>query len=98
MNPIAAMKQSWRLTKGNSLRIFVFVFVVFVIIGLISLVASLVLGTVFAAFGGAIATIGTSAVGGLTGAISGGLFLLILAAIHRQLSGSGEQSMVDTFE
>lgn len=98
MNPITAMKQSWQLTKGNSLRIFAFIFVIFVILGLISLVATLVLGTVFAALGETVASIGTSAVSGLTGAVSGGLFLLILAAIHRQLSGSGEKSMVDTFE
>lgn len=98
LNPISAMKLSWQLTKGNSLMIFIFVVVIFVVLGLISLVVSLVFGTVFAAFGSTIANIGVSAIGGITGAVSGALYMLILAAIHRQLSGPSARDMSETFD
>lgn len=97
-NPIAAMKRSWRLTKGNSLRIFVFLLVLLVVLTLIALVASLVLGLVFALFGEPVASIGTGLVSALAGAITGGIFLLALAAIQRQLTGTSASDATEAFE
>jgi len=96
-NPIAAIKRSWTMTKGNSLRIFLFLFVLFVVAGLAVLVVNMVLTTVFAIFGGTIAMIGGGFVTSLTSAVMGGLILVVTAAIHRQLSGPGEVE-AETFE
>ena len=95
MNPITALKRSWDLTKGNSLRIFAFLVVLFVVAILLTLVVSLVLATVFSIFGGTVATIGVALVDALVGAALGGLLLVVLASMHRQLSGSGS---TDVFE
>ncbi len=98
LNPIAAMKRSWALSKGNSLLIFIFLLVLFIVIGLISLLVSLVLTTVLAAFGGQIATIGTALISSLTSAALGGLFLVVLAAIHRQLSAPADRQDIEAFD
>lgn len=98
LHPIKIMKRSWALTKGNSLMIFIFIFVLVIVVGLVSLVATLVLGTLFAAMGEPVATIGNALVDSLSSAIVGGLLLTVLAAIHRQLTPEAEQAVIDTFE
>lgn len=98
LNPIAAMKRSWVLSKGNSVVICVFLLILFVVIGLISLLATLVLTTVFAAFGDPVAGIGTALVSSLTNAAIGGIFLVVLAAIHRQLSSPADRKDLEAFD
>lgn len=98
LNPISVMRRSWKLTKGNSLLIFVFLFVLIVVVGLVSLVASLVLTTVFAAFGEPVASIGAGFISSLSSAIVGGLFLCVLAAIHRQLTPGASQADIEAFD
>ena len=97
MNPINAIKKSWALTKGNSLRIFGFLVVLFLVAGLAILVATMVLTTVFAVFGEPVASMGAGFVSSLAGAVMGGLMLVVTASIHSQLSGSIEEE-VETFE
>ena len=95
LNPITALKRSWALTKGNSLMIFAFLLVLLLTVGLVALVVSLVLGTVFAIFGTTIANIGNGLVNALVSAVMGGLVLVVLASIHRQLTGTKD---VEAFE
>lgn len=96
-NPITAIKRSWQLTKGNSVRIFIFLVVLLLVISLISLIASMAFGVVFALIGGSAATIGTALISSVTSSIMGAIFLCVLAAIHRQLTGDAVTAQ-NTFE
>lgn len=98
LNPISVMKRSWALTKGNSLLIFVFLFVLLIVVGLVSLVVTLVLTTILAAFGEPVASIGAGFVSSLSSAIVGGLFLCVVAAIHRQLAPGASKADLETFD
>jgi hypothetical protein len=97
LNPFSIIARSWRLTKGNTLRIFVFLFLLFIVITIITVIVTLVFTLVFTAMGEEVARIGTGFVGALANAVTGGIFLVVLAAIHRQLSGGGEEA-ARTFE
>ncbi len=97
MNPIKALARSWRLTKGNSLRLFALYMLLIIAV----LVLSLVAGLVFALFGVLGETVGllAAAIGG--GLISMGyttVMLAVLAAVHRQLSGGSAEAARETFE
>ncbi len=99
LNPLAALKRSWQLAKGNSLRIFVFyllltlaylvimVVVTVVIMGLLP--AATKPGPLTLLFGGVVT--------GLIGAVAGVLFTAVLAAIHRQLAGADTGNLGVTF-
>ena len=87
-NPVAALKRSWLLTEGNSLRIGLF----YLLVGL----AFLVVTSVIVAVAGIIAAlIGGAQAGAIAGAvISSALnalmalyFVAMVAATHRQLAG-----------
>lgn len=97
-NPIEALKHSWQLTKGNSLRIFFFMLVLIGVLTLISIVASMIFGVIFALFGGTVAAFGNGIVAAIAAAITGSVVLLALAAIHRQLSGVTAPKEIDAFE
>lgn len=86
LNPVAAMRRSWSMTKGSSLRLllfFILLAVAFLVISsVVSLLATLVLAFAsaeLATFGMAVIEAGTNAVAVVVGAC-------VLAAIHRQLS------------
>lgn len=87
-NPITALGRSWRLTKGNTLRIFAFLFLLVIAYAVVGGVGSMILGLPFALMGAQAALIGQTIVGGLFNAVFVTLFLAVLAAIHRQLTGS----------
>ena len=97
MNPITALARSWKLTKGNSLRLFA----LYVLLVIAVLVLSLVLGMVFALFGVLGETIGllaTAIGGGLVSMAFTTIMLAVLAAVHRQLTGGTAQGTAETFE
>ncbi len=97
-NPIAALGRSWRLTKGNSLRIFLFLFLLFLALGVIGLVVTGIVGLVFALGGPETAVIGQAIVSSLINAIFYVIFLGLLAAIYRQLAGTSAAGVSETFE
>lgn len=97
-NPIAALTRSWRLTKGNSFRIATFILLLFVTIGIVTTLASMVLGLVFALFDQGVADIGNAAVASLVNTVLGVIFVLVLAAVHGQLAGPSSQQLASTFE
>ncbi len=97
-NPLTALTRSWRLTKGNSFRIATFILLLFITIGIVSALFSMVLGLVFALFDPNIANIGNSLVASLVNTVVGVVFLLVLAAIHGQLAGPSDQQLTSTFE
>lgn len=85
-NPIEAMRASWRLTKGNSLRIFVFLFALVFVAMVLGLVAFMVIGLILAALGTRVQMIGTAALIALIFASYSAVSVAVIAAIHRQLS------------
>lgn len=97
-NPIAALKRSWQLTKGNSLRILLFLFLLMFTIGIIATLVSAVLTLILSALGEPVATIGTNVVSGLVNALVTVIFLVVTVAIHRQLAGPSSEALAETFE
>ena len=97
-NPLTALGRSWRLTKGNSVRLFFFMVLLLIAIVVIGGVVSMVVGLVFALFGATAALIGQAIVSGLLNAIWVVLFLAVLAAIHHQLAGPSTKTVRETFE
>jgi hypothetical protein len=97
-NPVTAITRSWRLTKGNSLRIFAFLVLLFAVIVIIGALVQGVLTVVFSAIGGEVARIGIGAVSALVNAVMTVIFLVVLAAIHRQLAGATPERLAETFE
>jgi hypothetical protein len=97
-NPITALRQSWRLTKGNSFRIVAFMLLLFFTIGIIAALVSGILGLVFSALGGQIADIGNGLVSAAVNSFIGVIFLVVIAAVHRQLAGQSPEGLAQTFE
>lgn len=97
-NPIGAIGRSWQLTKGNSLRILLFIALLMLVIVIISALVGGIVGLVLAAVGGSVATIGNAIVGAVLNAILTVVFLVVTVAIHRQLSGGTPEGLAQTFE
>ncbi|RGP39867.1 hypothetical protein BPTFM16_00142 [Altererythrobacter insulae] len=99
LNPIAAIRRSWSLIKGNTR--YVAAFMVLLVIAL--LVLSLVVGMVFGVIGalvpsGTVALWVTALFDSLVGAIGSTVFLAIYAAIHRQLTNGTPDRISETFD
>jgi hypothetical protein len=97
-NPLTALGRSWRLTKGNSVRIFLFVFLLFVAVAVVGGVFSMVVGLVLALGGAETALIGQAVISGLVNAVFYVIFLGVLAAIYRQLAGASTEDVRETFD
>lgn len=97
-NPLQALMRSWRLTKGNSIRIALFLLLLFFTIGIIAALVSGLLGVVFAAFGSEIALLGNGVVSALVNSGIAVIFLVVIASIHRQLAGLSPEGLAATFE
>ncbi|MFM7404276.1 MAG: glycerophosphoryl diester phosphodiesterase membrane domain-containing protein [Erythrobacter sp.] len=97
-NPITALLRSWRLTKGNSFRILLFLALLLFTIGIISALVSGLLSLVLSAIGEPVATLGNDIVSALINALLTVVFLVVTVAIHRQLAGPTTASLAATFE
>ncbi len=97
-NPVAALKASWRATKGNSVRIFAFLILLLIAYIVISSVISLITGAIFALMGAQAALIGNGFVGAATGAALTVVLTVVVLAIYRQLSGDDAATVRETFE
>lgn len=86
LNPVRALRRSWALTKGNSVRLFFFYLLLLVAFVVVSSVISLVLGLVFAFAGEQAALLGDAVISGLVNAAMIVAMVCILAAVHTQLS------------
>jgi hypothetical protein len=98
-NPLALIRRSWQLTKGNSLRLLLF----YLLLGLpylvVAMLAQGLFGTLGAIAGG---EHGQLFVGGaataLVGAAWGTLTAAIIAALYEQLSGRSDIDAARAFE
>jgi flagellar biosynthesis protein FlhB len=97
-NPLAALVRSWRLTKGNVLRIVLFVFLLVFTLGIIIALVSGILGLILSAIGEPVTTIGIDMVSALANALLTVVLLVVTVAIHRQLAGPSTAALAETFE
>lgn len=93
-NPLVAIRRSFSVTTGNALPIFAFLLIVGIVFLLISVVCSIVFGSVFALLGFDMAVGGAGAallavVSGLISAAGTTVFTLMAVSIYRQLTGGG---------
>lgn len=97
-NPITALKRSFGLTKGNSLRIFGLVLLVAIIAGILYAIIGGIMGVIFTAI---LPTTGALVASGAVEAVLSGvlsvLLLAVYAAIYRQLTGGGSVGLEKTF-
>lgn len=96
-NPLRALGRSWGLTKGNSVRLFLFFLLLLVALLVIALVIGLVVGLIGALAGPSSAIFISSLVNSAINALGITVYLAVLAAIHRQLSGSSPVAATETF-
>lgn len=97
-NPVSAIRRSWRLTKGNSLRLFLFIVLLALVYTVISIIAGLVLALVFSLASTSTALLLNGVVSGLLGAAFAVVFVAVIAAVHRQLAGPSAEAVSATFE
>lgn len=86
LNPVAAIRRSWKLTKGNSLRLFLFFVLLALAFLVISTVASLLATLLFALASAEIASFGMGVMEAAINAVAVVVAACILAAIHTQLA------------
>jgi hypothetical protein len=99
-NPVAALARSWRLTKGNSLRLFFFYLVLTIAYLVIAMVASIVImaPAVLIAGQGMVSMLVGGLASGIIGAAASVVLIALLAAIHRQFAGPSPEALGSTFE
>lgn len=97
-NPLTAIARSWQLTKGNSLRILVFMLLLFVVVVIIGALVQSTLTLILSAVGGEVARIGTGVVSAFVNTVMSVILFVVLAAIHRQLGGASPERLAETFE
>lgn len=98
-NPVTALKRSWRLTKGNSLRLGLFYLllgVVFIVVISIVMAVIGVLATLLA--GGEAAKVIGAVVSSAMGSVMTLYFVAVIATAHRQLAGASPERISETFE
>lgn len=99
-NPVAAMARSWKLTRGNSLRLFGFYTLLTLAYFAIALVATFVLvGPIMLVLGqGQIAILVMGVVSGAIGAVASIILAAVVSHSHRQLAGLSPEAVADLFE
>ncbi|MEE4453809.1 lipoyltransferase [Novosphingobium resinovorum] len=98
--PVLAMARSWKLTKGNSLRLFGFYTLLSLGYFVIALMSTfLVVGPVMLVLGqGKVAVLVMGLVSGAIGAAASVLFAAVLSKAHSQLAGPSAGVQADLFE
>ncbi|RNJ63856.1 MAG: hypothetical protein EDM03_05695 [Porphyrobacter sp. IPPAS B-1204] len=97
-NPLVAMRESWRLTKGNSFFLFAFMFMLGLLAVVIGLILTMIVGLVLAALGERGAMIGNAAfIAGIVATFYT-LFYAVTVSIYHQLAGTVSQTEIDLFD
>jgi len=93
-NPVAVLRRSWQLTRGNAGRILLYVMLMAVAVFIILGVAGALVGIVLALVAGPqAAQIGNAVIGAVLGSAFTLYLIASLAAMHRQLGGSEAAGM-----
>ena len=96
--PMQALGESWKLTKGNSVRLFLFYLLLIIVYIVAAMVLGAVLGALTLALGPSVALTANAIVSGLLSAVVTVVFVAVFAAVHRQLSGPSAAAVSQTFE
>lgn len=98
-NPITILTRSWQLTKGNSLRLFLFYLLIWIVYVVVSGVVTGIINVILALAAGSDTALLVTAI---VSALITGLFSLVLVAVqaaaHRQLAGPSAGALNATFE
>ncbi len=86
LSPIRSLRRAWRLTKGNSLRIFFFYFLLFIAYLVISTIISMLISLIFALGGAEAQLFGEAFNGAFMNTLAALLFACVLASVHAQLT------------
>ena len=97
-NPFSALLRSWKLTKGNSIRLLAFYILFFLAVGVVGFVILLVVTLVFGIAGGDIAVTGVGVFNAILTTVYLVLILGVLAGVHRQLAGPDAEVVSEDFE
>ena len=97
LNPFAVLRRSWQLTKGNSFRLFAFYLLLIIVLAVISIIAGMI-WTVFGIMGEQIGLFASAIGGALVSMASVAIFMAVLVAVHRQLSGGTDEAVRETFD
>lgn len=98
-NPVAALRRSWLLTKGNSLRLAVFYALVLIAFLVVILIASAIIGSIASLVAGAeTGEVILVVISSILNAIMALYFVAIIAAAHRQLAGPPASAQADVFD
>ena len=98
LNPVRALIQSWRMTKGNGGRLFGFYLLLFIAYLVITIVLFGVLYAVGAALPGQTGGLVLGIASGVIAAVFAVLVSALVAAIYRQLAGPNASDLSGTFE
>lgn len=99
LNPVAALKRSWDLTRGNAARILGFYALILIGAVVISSVAGLLVGLPLSLiFGAETRRIVQMVIAAVVGAVISLYLVAIIAAVHRQLAGPDPREDAATFE
>lgn len=98
-NPVAALRRSWLLTRGNSTRLGLFYLLVIIAFVVIVSIVMALAGIVLALVAGAeAARIASAVLSAAFGAVMSIFMVAILASVHRQLAGPSADTISQTFE
>lgn len=101
LNPLAALQRSWRLTRGNALKLLGFYALLFIAYVVITVLLMVIIGAATGIAGGGepgeATLLFASVLAGAIGAVVGVMASAVLAAVHAQLAGVKDLALDDTF-
>ncbi len=98
-NPVGALRASWDATRGNSLRLLLFYFLLGIAVVVVAMVLGLITGLLVAMLGtSSVAAMLGGALNGLLSAIWAVVIVAVISATYRQLTGPSAKSVSETFE
>ena len=99
MNPVAVLVRSWKLTKGNSFRLFLFFLLLLLVYVVIAAILGAIFGLISAVLGTGAVSLGIQGIlSGLLGAVATTVGVAVMAAVHRQLAGPSTERVSETFD
>lgn len=98
-NPVAALKRSWLLTKGNSVRLGLFYLLLFIVFFIVITIVMALIGLIATLLaGGEAAKVIAAVVSSAMGSVMTLYFVAAIATAHRQLAGESPERVSETFE
>jgi hypothetical protein len=98
-NPVAALRRSWLLTRGNTARLLAFIMLATLLFAVVFLPLMMILGVVLSlGVGGSLARLVAALVS--SAATSGAMvyFAAMMAAVHAQLASPANTPVAATFD